>query len=54
MAASPSDGGFVVITGSSTGIGAATALHLADRGFHVFAGVRRRQDGEALAANSKG
>jgi NAD(P)-dependent dehydrogenase (short-subunit alcohol dehydrogenase family) len=42
--------GFVVATGTSTGIGAATALHLARNGFHVFAGVRRVEDGEALQA----
>ena len=44
----PKDHGFVVVTGTSTGIGAATALHLADKGFHVFAGVRREADGDAL------
>jgi NAD(P)-dependent dehydrogenase (short-subunit alcohol dehydrogenase family) len=44
------DRGFVVATGTSTGIGAATALHLAENGFHVFAGVRRKEDGEALRA----
>ena len=44
--------GFVVVTGTSTGIGAATALHLADKGFHVFAGVRREADGEALRAQA--
>jgi NAD(P)-dependent dehydrogenase (short-subunit alcohol dehydrogenase family) len=42
------DRGFAVVTGTSTGIGAATALHLATNGFHVFAGVRRYADGEAL------
>ncbi len=44
--------GFVVATGTSTGIGAATALHLARNGFHVFAGVRRAEDGEALRAQA--
>jgi NAD(P)-dependent dehydrogenase (short-subunit alcohol dehydrogenase family) len=44
--------GFVVVTGTSTGIGAATALHLARHGFHVFAGVRRVEDGEALRAEA--
>ena len=44
--------GSVVVTGTSTGIGAATALHLAEQGFHVFAGVRRQVDGEALQAQS--
>jgi NAD(P)-dependent dehydrogenase (short-subunit alcohol dehydrogenase family) len=43
-----SDRGPVVVTGTSTGIGAATALHLANEGFRVFAGVRREQDGKAL------
>lgn len=40
----------VVITGASTGIGAACALHLDAMGFRVFAGVRRREDGAALKA----
>ena len=40
----------VVVTGASTGIGAATARELAGRGFHVLAGVRRREDAEALRA----
>jgi NAD(P)-dependent dehydrogenase (short-subunit alcohol dehydrogenase family) len=38
----------VLITGASTGIGAACAHHLDRLGFRVFAGVRREQDGEAL------
>lgn len=42
----------VVITGSSTGIGAATALHLDRLGWRVFAGVRRADDGTALAAQA--
>ncbi len=40
--------GSVVVTGASTGIGAACALHLDKLGFRVFAGVRRTADGEAL------
>jgi len=44
--------GSVVVTGTSTGIGSATALHLAENGFHVFAGVRRDEDGEALSAHA--
>lgn len=40
----------VVVTGASTGIGAATACELAGRGFHVLAGVRREADADALAA----
>src|SRR5437868_7017320 len=42
--------GTVVVTGASTGIGNATALHLKRRGFDVVAGVRKPADGEALAA----
>ena len=38
----------VVITGASTGIGAACAVRLARLGFRVFAGVRKSADGEAL------
>lgn len=40
--------GTVVVTGASTGIGRASALHLASLGFDVLAGVRRPADGEAL------
>ncbi len=46
------DRGFVVVTGTSTGIGAATAGHLAEKGFHVFAGVRRKADAAPLLANA--
>ncbi len=52
MSSEQTDRGFVVVTGTSTGIGAATALHLAEKGFHVFAGVRREVDGEALQAQT--
>ena len=38
----------VVITGASTGIGAACALHLDALGFQVFAGVRKPDDGDVL------
>jgi NAD(P)-dependent dehydrogenase (short-subunit alcohol dehydrogenase family) len=41
----------VLITGASTGIGRATALHLARASWTVFAGVRKIADGEALAAD---
>src|SRR5580704_13599983 len=38
----------IVVTGASTGMGAATACELARRGFHVLAGVRRDIDADAL------
>jgi NAD(P)-dependent dehydrogenase (short-subunit alcohol dehydrogenase family) len=44
----------VVITGASTGIGEACALHLDRLGFRVFAGVRRVEDGDRLAAWGSG
>ncbi|OBF13080.1 dehydrogenase [Mycobacterium sp. ACS4054] len=40
----------VIVTGASTGMGAATAKELARRGFHVLAGVRRDTDADALRA----
>ena len=39
----------VIVTGASTGIGAATARELAARGFHVLAGVRRQRDADAIS-----
>ncbi|MEM8617849.1 MAG: SDR family NAD(P)-dependent oxidoreductase [Pseudomonadota bacterium] len=44
----------VVITGASTGIGRTTAEYLASQGWQVFAGVRKDQDGEPLAALGSG
>jgi NAD(P)-dependent dehydrogenase (short-subunit alcohol dehydrogenase family) len=53
MAEGPnSSRGAVVITGASTGIGRACALHLDSLGFHVFAGVRKQEDGERLRADA--
>lgn len=46
------NGKAVVITGASTGIGAACAWHLDRLGFTVLAGVRRMEDGEALKAQA--
>jgi NAD(P)-dependent dehydrogenase (short-subunit alcohol dehydrogenase family) len=48
-AADHSDGEAVLVTGASTGIGRACALALDQRGFRVFAGVRREEDGRRLA-----
>lgn len=44
----------VLITGASTGIGEACTLWLQDRGYRVFAGVRKSTDAEALQQKSKG
>ena len=38
----------VLVTGASTGIGRATALHLDGLGMRVYAGVRRKPDADAL------
>ena len=42
----------VLITGASTGIGAACALYLDARRVRVFAGIRNQADGDALRAKS--
>ena len=42
----------VLITGASTGIGAACAIRLAAAGMHVYAGVREDADGAALRAQN--
>ncbi len=42
----------VVVTGASTGIGQACALHLHRAGWRVFAGVRREEDAERLRAQA--
>src|SRR5574340_767749 len=44
--------GNVLITGCSTGIGKATALHLGRLGYGVFAAVRKMSDMEALSAEA--
>ncbi len=41
--------GLALVTGTSSGIGRATALQLAQRGHRVIAGVRRPADAEVLA-----
>jgi NADP-dependent 3-hydroxy acid dehydrogenase YdfG len=43
-----------VVTGASSGIGAATARHLADAGFHVLCAARRLDRIESLAAGIGG
>jgi len=45
---------FVVITGTSRGIGRAAALRLAAAGMSVIAGVRNREDGARLESEAKG
>lgn len=40
----------IVVSGASTGIGAATARRLAGMGYHVLAGVRRDADADAIRA----
>jgi NAD(P)-dependent dehydrogenase (short-subunit alcohol dehydrogenase family) len=47
---SPDRRELVVVSGASTGMGAATAKELARKGFHVLAGVRRDIDADALLA----
>ncbi|MDZ8237966.1 MAG: SDR family NAD(P)-dependent oxidoreductase [Nostoc sp. ChiQUE01a] len=46
--------GAVVITGTSTGLGRATALLLAKQGYQVFAGVRTEKDAESLKQAASG
>ena len=48
------NGGSVVVTGASTGIGRACALELDRLGFRVFAGVRKPEAGEALRRDASG
>ena len=42
----------ILVTGASTGIGEACALHLDGLGHRVFAGVRKQADGERLRARA--
>jgi NAD(P)-dependent dehydrogenase (short-subunit alcohol dehydrogenase family) len=47
-------GEVTLITGATSGIGKATALLLAGKGYDVYAGARKTADGEALVAEAKG
>ncbi len=44
----------VLVTGSSTGVGAACVARLARSGWQVYAGVRRIEDGERVAGGDQG
>ncbi len=44
----------VLITGAGRGIGRTVALHMAQRGWEVYAGVRRPEDGNALQQTEPG
>jgi NADP-dependent 3-hydroxy acid dehydrogenase YdfG len=46
--------GVAVVTGASSGIGAATAVRLAEAGYHVVAAARRSDRIEALAEQIRG
>jgi len=46
-------GKVTLITGATSGMGKATALLLAGKGYDVYAGARKTADGEALVAEAK-
>jgi NAD(P)-dependent dehydrogenase (short-subunit alcohol dehydrogenase family) len=47
-------GKIALITGATSGMGKATALLLASKGYEVYAGARNPADGEVLVAEAKG
>jgi len=47
-------GKVTLITGATSGMGKATALLMAERGYEVYAGARNPEDGEALVDEAKG
>ena len=46
-------GKVTLITGATSGIGKATALFLAGKGYEVYAGARNPADGETLVSEAK-
>lgn len=48
MTTSPDLSELILVTGASTGMGAATAREVAARGYRVLAGVRRKIDGHDI------
>ena len=46
------EGGGILVTGASTGIGRACALALDEAGYRVFGGVRKQQDADSLAGGN--
>jgi len=47
-------GKVTLVTGATSGMGKATALLLASKGYEVYAGSRNPSDGEALVSEAKG
>lgn len=52
QASASAGAGGIVITGASSGIGEACAIHLDRLGFRVFAGIRSDHDGDRLRAKA--